>query len=68
MRTANEHLAEAIRLTDAAARISSEKEVVRDDGTRIPDSDPLAYKDRAFECLALAVGELARAVESLAKR
>lgn len=68
MSKASEYLAEAIRLTEAAARISSEKEVVLDDGTRVPDSDPTAYKDRAFECLALAVGQLAHAVEEIAKR
>jgi hypothetical protein len=68
MSNASKYLAEAIRLTEAAARISSEKEVVRDDGTRVPDRDPMAYKDRAFECLALAVGQLAHAVEELSRR
>lgn len=65
-----DHAKEAARQAEAAARISSYKQVIQDDGTRVPDQDgdPLAYKDRAFECLSLAVFELAKAIEELSKK
>jgi hypothetical protein len=67
MDTVADHTREAARYAEAAARFSSSKQVITDNGTIIPDSDILAYKDRAFESLCLAVIELAKAVEVLAK-